>query len=106
MYTVKLFFFFLMIRRPPRSTLFPYTTLFRSQPGLILLDLSMPAGGGMQLLDKLRHSSKTQNVPVIIVTGTGGPAVEADAKAKGAAAGVRKPVDSKALVDLGKQGLG
>src|SRR2546428_4813305 len=27
-----LFFFFLMIRRPPRSTLFPYTTLFRSEP--------------------------------------------------------------------------
>src|SRR2546426_3381809 len=27
-----LFFFFLMIRRPPRSTLFPYTTLFRSMP--------------------------------------------------------------------------
>src|SRR5256885_16207438 len=27
------FFFFLMIRRPPRSTLFPYTTLFRSRPG-------------------------------------------------------------------------
>src|SRR2546422_5084635 len=26
-------FFFLMIRRPPRSTLFPYTTLFRSQVG-------------------------------------------------------------------------
>src|SRR5690554_7137735 len=25
-------FFFLMIRRPPRSTLFPYTTLFRSEP--------------------------------------------------------------------------
>src|SRR5712675_2515020 len=27
-----LFLFFLMIRRPPRSTLFPYTTLFRSRP--------------------------------------------------------------------------
>src|SRR5260370_42667114 len=26
----SVFFFFLMIRRPPRSTLFPYTTLFRS----------------------------------------------------------------------------
>src|SRR5438034_4676613 len=26
-------FFFLMIRRPPRSTLFPYTTLFRSRDG-------------------------------------------------------------------------
>src|SRR2546422_11715983 len=33
LYSSKLpcqFFFFLMIRRPPRSTLFPYTTLFRS----------------------------------------------------------------------------
>src|SRR5690349_24260127 len=29
-----LFVFFLMIRRPPRSTLFPYTTLFRSDPDL------------------------------------------------------------------------
>src|SRR3712207_7767630 len=28
-------FFFLMIRRPPRSTLFPYTTLFRSDPVLV-----------------------------------------------------------------------
>src|SRR2546430_6926706 len=28
------FFFFLMIRRPPRSTLFPYTTLFRSRAGV------------------------------------------------------------------------
>src|SRR5258705_8244792 len=37
-------FFFLMIRRPPRSTLFPYTTLFRSLPNrrrnLALLDLA------------------------------------------------------------------
>src|SRR5215217_8912228 len=29
-YSFFRFFFFLMIRRPPRSTLFPYTTLFRS----------------------------------------------------------------------------
>src|SRR3989441_8269115 len=28
---IYIFFFFLMIRRPPRSTLFPYTTLFRSR---------------------------------------------------------------------------
>src|SRR5438034_10306702 len=31
------FFFFLMIRRPPRSTLFPYTTLFRSRLRMFLL---------------------------------------------------------------------
>src|SRR2546426_8480320 len=30
-YTAIMLFFFLMIRRPPRSTLFPYTTLFRSE---------------------------------------------------------------------------
>src|SRR5260363_470147 len=30
---LHLLFFFLMIRRPPRSTLFPYTTLFRSRVG-------------------------------------------------------------------------
>src|SRR5256885_16337456 len=35
------FFFFLMIRRPPRSTLFPYTTLFRSHDG----DRQRPLGG-------------------------------------------------------------
>src|SRR2546429_7158430 len=35
------FFFFLMIRRPPRSTLFPYTTLFRSQQ---LLELTRDQG--------------------------------------------------------------
>src|SRR3712207_7923030 len=33
-------FFFLMIRRPPRSTLFPYTTLFRSLGGLTRADLA------------------------------------------------------------------
>src|SRR5260370_39395733 len=31
--SVLFHFFFLMIRRPPRSTLFPYTTLFRSRQG-------------------------------------------------------------------------
>src|SRR5256885_6310454 len=33
------YFFFLMIRRPPRSTLFPYTTLFRSRQRVCLLPL-------------------------------------------------------------------
>src|SRR3712207_8361300 len=41
------FFFFLMIRRPPRSTLFPYTTLFRS-------GRAPPSPGGA--LPRLRHA--------------------------------------------------
>src|SRR3712207_8392659 len=40
-------FFFLMIRRPPRSTLFPYTTLFRSRlVGLLVVVLLAACGGG------------------------------------------------------------
>src|SRR5256885_3362730 len=38
------FFFFLMIRRPPRSTLFPYTTLFRSNQGFTVGDGWLIAG--------------------------------------------------------------
>src|SRR3712207_7508312 len=38
-------FFFLMIRRPPRSTLFPYTTLFRSVLGRVVRERA----------DRLRH---------------------------------------------------
>src|SRR6267143_6884860 len=40
-----LIFFFLMIRRPPRSTLFPYTTLFRSRPRQVDLHLMRHAPG-------------------------------------------------------------
>src|SRR2546422_5836149 len=37
-----LYFFFLMIRRPPRSTLFPYTTLFRSIVAEVVVQLDEP----------------------------------------------------------------
>ncbi len=77
----------------------------RGAPQAILLDLNMPAGGGMQLLEKLRHSTKTQNVPVIIVTAMTAPGLEAEAKGKGAAAVVMKPVDLKALVEIVKRTL-
>src|SRR5256885_15270621 len=40
----SLFFFFLMIRRPPRSTLFPYTTLFRSCRSPGAAGTARPAG--------------------------------------------------------------
>src|SRR3712207_7579242 len=45
-HTTTLSFFFLMIRRPPRSTLFPYTTLFRSL--VERLDGDRPAGSIVQ----------------------------------------------------------
>src|SRR6516162_10717187 len=56
------FFFFLMIRRPPRSTLFPYTTLFRSpygkEQGLIL---QMPNVGITGSPRSEEHTSELQS---------------------------------------------
>src|SRR5476649_2159257 len=48
-------FFFLMIRRPPRSTLFPYTTLFRSGGGVV--ERELPPGG--RRLSPLRPDRKS-----------------------------------------------
>src|SRR5256885_5002462 len=44
---IFMFFFFLMIRRPPRSTLFPYTTLFRSRFDGLCLGMSPAPGSGL-----------------------------------------------------------
>src|SRR2546425_12068437 len=46
LYLSHVVFFFLMIRRPPRSTLFPYTTLFRSRsPELTIMVRGRRHGG-------------------------------------------------------------
>src|SRR2546426_1030483 len=47
-----LFFFFLMIRRPPRSTLFPYTTLFRSDLDADRSGARDPGSGRCELLSQ------------------------------------------------------
>src|SRR2546430_7041330 len=59
-------FFFLMIRRPPRSTLFPYTTLFRS--ALALARLLASAFGG--LLFGVRATDPTTFVFVALLLST------------------------------------
>src|SRR3712207_8018201 len=49
---LSLFLFFLMIRRPPRSTLFPYTTLFRSQVnGVVDGAIEAMRGAGAEIVD-------------------------------------------------------
>src|SRR5690349_25025900 len=60
-----LFFFFLMIRRPPRSTLFPYTTLFRSRVPAFLAPAKVPVGdvsvGRLHLGRSEEHTSELQS---------------------------------------------
>src|SRR3712207_7799675 len=64
-------FFFLMIRRPPRSTLFPYTTLFRSgmdDPArgddvLLVLEPEPSPGERQQPDDEQREGDPRERVP-------------------------------------------
>src|SRR3712207_7256421 len=44
-----------MIRRPPRSTLFPYTTLFRSKPDDLIADFFCGSGTTLTVAEKLSH---------------------------------------------------
>src|SRR2546425_11841731 len=60
-------FFFLMIRRPPRSTLFPYTTLFRSQS---VSNSSVYAAGdaaasGPPLTPKAAHDAEVESTNLL-----------------------------------------
>src|SRR5574341_1670110 len=60
--SVFLFFFFLMIRRPPRSTLFPYTTLFRSAiTGKLELEYEGEMRGAENLARSEEHTSELQS---------------------------------------------
>src|SRR5947209_6405462 len=63
-------FFFLILRRPPRSTLFPYTTLFRSQlikdviavlpaPGMCVADFGSGTGN---VVRSEEHTSELQSI--------------------------------------------
>src|SRR5438876_7469452 len=67
-----IFFFFLMIRRPPRSTLFPYTTLFRSLAAAAAAIVGVMSVGGAIWLALLlparseEHTSELQS-PVHLV---------------------------------------
>src|SRR3712207_7666818 len=77
------FFFFLMIRRPPRSTLFPYTTLFRSvrlvrfEEGRI--EFALAAGGSRTLANDLSRALDTwtgRRWVVAVSSETGAPTLQ------------------------------
>src|SRR5438046_9308540 len=70
-YTSILDLFFLLIRRPPRSTLFPYTTLFRSRsnrlPGTVGDPLRRAFGNGVRVGARSEeHTSELQSLTNLV----------------------------------------
>src|SRR6266511_6388812 len=53
-----------MIRQPPRSTLFPYTTLFRSEPGLLCVERSLLGTLGSEVVShRAIACTRTETLP-------------------------------------------
>src|ERR1039457_3368301 len=65
---LSFFFFFLMIRRPPRSTLFPYTTLFRSDSTHPAFACAGP-NAGQYVIYALGANPNGYNVTNIVIAG-------------------------------------
>ena len=72
----------------------------RTQPDVIVLDIQMPGGTGIQALQKLKSSVRTSQIPVLVLSGSVEPAAEGMLLDLGAAAFVRKPVDVPALHEM------
>jgi CheY-like chemotaxis protein len=72
------------------------------QPDVIVLDLNMPGGTGMGALEKLKSSSKTAHIPVIVLSGISAASIKQAAMDTGAAAFLNKPAsvdEMKAALD-------
>jgi DNA-binding response OmpR family regulator len=67
------------------------------RPDAILLDLRMPKYSGYELCQTFTSFSRTQTIPVVIVSGEGGAQTKEHCKQLGAAAYFEKPVDFEAL---------
>jgi CheY-like chemotaxis protein len=69
----------------------------RHSPDVVLLDIQMPGGTGLDALKRLRASTKTQLIPVIVISGSDVPEAAARAKALGPVEFLTKPVDFDGL---------
>jgi len=72
---------------------------------LILLDIMMPAGGGIMALRNIRNSAKTFNIPVIVITAMSDKETKETAEKLGIFAYFVKPVDAAKLIEKIKEAL-
>ena len=66
-------------------------------PALIILDINMPGGTGLEALKKLKLSARTAPIPVVVLTGSEEADMPDQVKALGATEFVAKPIDPDAL---------
>jgi CheY-like chemotaxis protein len=69
----------------------------RTAPDVILLDINMPGGTGVQALRKLKSSTMTSQIPVVVLSGSIDPADEQLVRDLGAQGFLRKPPDVEAI---------
>ena len=67
------------------------------RPDLIILDLSMPGGTGLKTLERLKASTTTAGIPVVVLSGSTDPDMPRAVQEMGAIAFVKKPADPEAL---------
>jgi len=70
----------------------------KREPDLIILDIRMPGGSGLTVLDKLRGSMKTRGIPVIMVTAFDDEETKEKVRELGAFRYFRKPFDTDELL--------
>lgn len=74
------------------------STAIKKNPDLILMDIGIPAGNGLWVLEFLKKNVNTMLIPVIIMTGMEPVAAREKALALGAVAFFQKPVDNDQLL--------
>ena len=65
----------------------------RTRPAAILLDIKMPGGTGLDVLKKLKGSTKTNSIPVVAISAVKDPNLPTQAKSLGAEEFMAKPLD-------------
>ena len=78
----------------------------KEKPDAILLDLGLPGGNGLVVLQRLRTNTALSGTPVIIVTAEDPLVAEARAIEAGAVAFLQKPVDQDKLIAAVQQAVG
>lgn len=77
-----------------------------SLPTAILLDITMPGGTGLEVLEKLKTSAKTNPIPVIVVSASTDPQLPKTVKELGADDFLSKPIDFERLQQTLRRVLG